>query len=166
MVPYGKKTHPNNRALTISRMISLDKKFDKQPDLHTKYVETMNRYIEDRHTTKIDINQRNDNLNKKVNYTPKHVFTNINKPGKIRIVFKCQKTTLSENLLKRSDLLNNLFRPGKFCVLADIEKMFPQVLVDKSDRDIQMNVHLFGRVDSSCCCIWALHKTALMLSKL
>ena len=44
--------------------------------------------------------------------------------------------------------------------MADIEKMLHQVLVDKSDRDIQTNVHLFGKVDSSCCCIWALHKTA------
>ena len=23
-----------------------------------------------------------------------------------------------------------------------------------------MNVHLFGRVDAPCCCIWALNKTA------
>ena len=27
-------------------------------------------------------------------------------------------------------------------------------------RDIRMNVHLFGKVDSPCCCLWALLKTA------
>ena len=35
-------TLSNNKALAISRMISLDKKFDRPPDLHTKYVETIN----------------------------------------------------------------------------------------------------------------------------
>ena len=34
-----------------------------------------------------DINKRNDNFNNKVNYIPHHAVTNINKPGKIRIVF-------------------------------------------------------------------------------
>ena len=31
---------------------------------------------------------------------------------------------------------------------------------DEKFQDIQMNVHLFGKVDSPCCCIWALNKTA------
>ena len=167
-------------------MISLEKKFDRQPDLKIKYVETINQYIKDEHATKIDINKRDDNFNNKVNYIPHHAVTNINKLGKICIVFdvgaKCQSTFLNENLLKGPDLLNNLvrvllrFRQGKLCVMADIEKMFHQVMVDlrdkdalrfiwRSDRDknfqdVQMNVHLFGKVDSPCCCIWALNKIA------
>lgn len=42
---------------------------------------------------------------------------------------------------KSPDLLNNLvrvllrFQQGKFCLMADIEKMFHQVLVDKNDHD-------------------------------
>ena len=59
--------------------------------------------------------------------------------------------------------------------MADIEKVFHQVMVNKRDGDamgfiwrsnrdenfqnIQMNVHLFEKVDSPCCCIWALNKT-------
>ena len=151
-----------------------------------KYVETLNQYIKDGHTTKIDINKRNDNFYNKVNYNPHHAVTKINKPGKIRIVFhagaKCQSTSLNENLLKGPDLLNNLvgvllrFCQDKFCVIADIKKIFHQVMVNQRDRDalrfiwrnnrdenfqyIQMNVHLFGKVDSPCCCIWALNKTA------
>ena len=113
--------------------------------------------------------------------------TDIKKPGKIYIVYdagaKCQNTSLNENLLKGPDLLNNLvgvllrFRQGKFCIMADIGKMFHQVMMDLRDRDalrfiwisnkeenfqdIQMNVYLFGKIDSPCCCIWALNKTAL-----
>ena len=79
-------------------------------------------------------------------------------------------------------VLNNLvrvllwFRQGKFCVIPDMKKMFHQVMVNQRDRDalrfiwrsnrdenfrdIQMNVHLFGKVDSPCCRTWALSKTA------
>ena len=60
--------------------------------------------------------------------------------------------------------------------MADIKKMFHQVMVNQRDRDalrfiwksnrdenfqhIQINVHLFGKADPPCCCIWALNKTA------
>ena len=124
-------------------MISLEKKFDKQSNLKMKYIETINQYIKDGHVTKTDINKRNDNFNNKVNYIPHQAVTNINKPGKIRIVFdagaKCQGTSLSENFLKGPDLLNNLagvllrFRQGKFCVMVDIEKIFHQVMVNQTD---------------------------------
>ena len=124
-------------------MISLEKKLDKQSNLKMKYIETINQYIKDGHVTKTDINKRNDNFNNKVNYIPHQAVTNINKPGKIRIVFdagaKCQSTSLSESFLKGHDLLNNLagvllrFRQGKFCVMVDIEKMFHQVMVNQTD---------------------------------
>ena len=61
-------------------------------------------------------------------------------------------------------------------MMADIEKMFHQVLVREQDRealrfvwrtnkkeqfrDIRMNVHPFGKVNSPCCCVWTLKKTA------
>ena len=60
--------------------------------------------------------------------------------------------------------------------MASIEKMFHQVIVDFIDRDalrfiwrsntgenfqdIQMNIHLFWKVDSPSCCIWTLNKPA------
>ena len=60
--------------------------------------------------------------------------------------------------------------------MVGIEKMFHQVLVQEKDRDalrslwhankdeefqdLRMNVQLFGKVDSSCCCIWTLNKSS------
>ena len=151
-------------------MISLKKKFDRQPDL--ELCRNYKSLYKSGHATNIDINKRNDDFNNKVNDISHHIVTNINKLGKINKVFdtgaKCQSTSLNENVLKGPDLLNNLVRflllfQGKFCILADIEKMFHQVMVDLRDRyalrfiwrsdrdenfqDIQMNVHLFGKVD-------------------
>ena len=79
-------------------------------------------------------------------------------------------------------MLNNLvgillrFRKGRYCVMANIEKMFHQVLVREQDRealrfvwrtnkkeqfrDMRMDIHPFGKADSPCCCLWALKKTA------
>ena len=46
-------------------------------------------------------------------YIPHHSVTNINKPGKMRVVFdgaaKFNETCLDESLFKGLDLLNNLF---------------------------------------------------------
>ena len=39
-------------------MISLKEKFDRQPDLKMKYVETINQHIKDWYATKIDINKK------------------------------------------------------------------------------------------------------------
>ena len=157
---------------------------DKQPDLKMKYVETINQCIKDGHATKININKRNDKFNNKLNYILHHELTNTNIPWKTRILFdagvKCQSISLSGNLLKRINLLKNWvgillqFCQGKFCIMVDIEKMFHQVMVKQRDwdalrliwrsnrgdnfQDIQINVHWLEKVDSSCCCVWALKK--------
>ena len=157
-------------------MISLEKKFDRQPDL--EICRNYKLLYKNGHATNIDINKRNDDFNNKVNDISHHIVTNINKLGKINKVFdagaKCQGTSLNENVLKGPDLLNNLVRvlllfQGKFWILADIENMFHQVVVGLRDRyalrfiwssdrdenfqDIQMNVHLLGKVDPTCYCI-------------
>ena len=42
---------PNNRCLASSRMLSLEKKFEKSPSLKEKYVQTINEYIKDGHAS-------------------------------------------------------------------------------------------------------------------
>ena len=95
---------------------------------------------------------------------------------------KWQSTSLNENLIKRPDLLDSLvgvlhwFRQSKFCFMANIQEdvspsngepkgqrcsgIHLRSSTDEIFQDIQMNFHLFEKVDLLCCCIWALNKTA------
>ena len=69
-----------------------------------------------------------------MNYLPHHGVSNINKPGRVRVVFntgaKFENTCLNNNILKGPDLLNNLFsvllkfREGLYGIISDIQKMF------------------------------------------
>ena len=119
-------TLPNNRLLAISRMISLEKKFDRHPGLKMKYGKTINQYIKDEYATKSNTNKRNDNFSNNVNCISHHAVTNIKKPGKICIIFdagaKWRSPSLNESILKGLNLPNSLigillrFRQGKFAL--------------------------------------------------
>ena len=69
----------------------------------------------------------------------------MNKPGKVRVMFnasaKLQNTFLNKNLLICADYLKNMvgillrFFRDKFAVMVDIEQMYHQIKVYKSDQD-------------------------------
>ena len=118
-----KRILPYNRNVVISRMLWLERKFEKQPSLKFKYVETINEYTEKGHACKLPHKARKEEHNEIINYIPHQTVTNINKPGKIRVVFDAQaryeNTSLNEKLYKGPDLLSSLartllhFRQGK-----------------------------------------------------
>ena len=113
---------------------------------------------------------------------------NVNKPGKVRVVFDCASTydsiSLNSQLLQGPNLLNNLvgvlirFRQEQLALAADIEAMFHQVRVHERDCDAlrflwwpngdldaqpscyRMQVHLFGATSSQSCAAHALKRTA------
>ena len=119
---------PNNRSLALSHFLSLEKKFQNNPEFHKQYQETVKEYIEKRHATKV---KEENNTKNFINYLPHPGVVNINKPGKIRVVFDAgatyNSTSLNKSLLKGPDLLNNLvgvflcFRIGCYAVMGDIE---------------------------------------------
>ena len=112
---------------------------------------------------------------------------NPNNPGKIRKVFdaatKHEGTSLNYKFLKGPHLLKSLiaflirFRKGKYAVIADIKGRFHQIFLLEKDQDALrffwrdtpsgktddyvINVHLYGKIDSSCCTNFSLKKTAL-----
>ena len=102
---------PNNRSLALSRFLSLEKKFKNNPEFHKQYQKTIKEYIEKGHATNI---KDEINTNNVINYLPHHGVVNINKPGKVRVVFDAgathNSTSLNKSLLKGPELLNNLVK--------------------------------------------------------
>lgn len=117
-------------------------------------------------------------------YIPHHGIYHPKKPEKLRVVFDCSAkhrgTSLNEHLLSGPDMINNLtgvlirFRQHQIALMCDIEKMFHQFKVQKTDRDFlrflwwkngdlstqpqeyRMTVHLFGAVSSPGCANYGL----------
>ena len=175
---------PKNGTLAEKRFQSLENKFGKNPELTEICIE----YIDLGHALKLT-NDHSLNISDITNYVPHHGVLNINKPGRVRVVFdastKYNDTCLNQNLLPGPDLLNNFvsvlirFRQAKYAAMADKEKMFHQIFVSPNDTnalrflwweipdevvsDNKMLVHIFGKVDSPCCTNWALRKVPEMV---
>ena len=119
---------------------------------------------------------------------PHHAVFHPKKPNKIRIVFDCAArsngTSLNEQLLTGPDILGSLigvlsrFRKDKVALVADVEAMYHQVLIDPKDEPYlrflwwpggdtslppahyNMKVHVFGATSSPACALYALKETA------
>ena len=123
---------PYNREIAVSRLKSLENKFQKEPELYKKYQQTMESYLKNGYATKLNTKLYNEN-NEIVNYIPNHEVKNVNKPGKVRVVFdagaKSNSTSLNQNLLKGPGYLSKLisilikFLKEKFAVMGDIKEI-------------------------------------------
>jgi len=135
---------PNNRNLAVKRLLSIEKKLEKNPELSKMYHLAMNDYIIRGYARQLTPEEASS-TSSRTNYVPHHCVIHPHKPGKIRVVFDAAatfaNTSLNNNLLVGPDLLNNLisvllhFRTGKIAVMADIEQMFHQVKVHLRDQD-------------------------------
>ena len=173
---------PNTKELALRRLYSLEKKLQKSPDLEEKYNNATKEYMDKGHTNKLSEREANKTSNT-TNYIPHHCVFHPKKPSKVHAVFDASaKYKNDSHLLKGPDLINNLvsiliqFRLGKYAVTADIEQVFNQVKVKKSDQDAlrflwrflkteklqeyAMAVHLFGKNDSPCCSNYTLKQCA------
>ena len=123
----------NNRALAIARMIKMEPKFKPDPKFHEMYTPTINDYIKQGHTIKVT-SEKSERPSCIINYLPHHGVRNINKPGRVRVVFdaavKFKNTCLNNNILKGPVLLNNLFSVTYFLKLENYV-MILQVLHNK-----------------------------------
>ena len=135
---------PNNKELALQRLYSVEKKLQKSPELGKKYSNAIKEYIDKGYAIKLSEREANKTFNI-TNYIPHHCVLHPKSPNKVRVVFaasaKYKHDSLNNHLLKGPDLINNLisiliqFRLGKYAVTADIEQMFHQVKVKKSDKD-------------------------------
>ena len=107
----NKPTLPYNKSLALSRFHSLEKKFKQHPEFAEKYKSAVKDYISKGHAVILSPEEAKDRSSV-TNYVPHHGVTNVNKPGKVRIVFHAaaqfDKTCLNEKLLRGPDYLNKL----------------------------------------------------------
>ena len=91
----------------MARFHSLDKKFKQHPEFGEKYKNIVNDYISKGHAVKLSPEEA-----KHRSPVTNYGVTNVNKPGKVRVVFDAaaqfDKTCLNEKLLKGPDYLNKL----------------------------------------------------------
>ena len=136
--------HLKNQVLAVQRLESLEKRLIKNPDKARQYSDTIKRYLELRHTTKVSATESTP-TNNMIYYITHHYVTNPNKQNKFRVAFdasaKFAETSLNDYLLKGPDLLTIIlavllrFRNRKYSISADIEKMFHQIFVKQNDRN-------------------------------
>lgn len=139
--------------LAKKRFLHLEARFKKQPLLKELYFDFIHEYANLGHLTEdvVDSSQ--------VNYfLPHHpVFKQNSESTKLRVVFDASARTssgLSVNDLQmigpnvQDSLINILlrFRQYKYVLSGDVEKMYRQVLMDESDRNLQ---YILWRDDES-----------------
>ena len=174
---------PNSRAVAERRLGSLKRRLSRDAQLHQRYAETMQMYIERGYAEPV---LEGTGAGVRRWFLPHHPVMNPNKPDKVRIVFDCASrscgVTLNDLLMQGPQLMNNLvgvltrFRLGNIALVADIEAMFHQVMVAPEDRDAlrflwwpggdlaemprvyRMAVHLFGATSSPSCASFCLRR--------
>ncbi|XP_060602645.1 uncharacterized protein LOC132755746 [Ruditapes philippinarum] len=177
---------PNNLVLAHARLNHLKRKLSRDNVLHEMYTKTMTDYIDKGFAKEVT---NKDTNSEQIWYLPHHPVANVNKPGKVRVVFDCaakyKGISLNSQLLQGPDMMNSLvgvltrFRQEKVALSADIEAMFHQVCVCEKDCDALrflwwpggdlsitpmtycMKVHLFGATSSPSCAAYALRRTAI-----
>ena len=174
---------PDNREQILHRLKYTRKRMGKDMKFKEDYCSFMRKIIEAGYAKKVP----KERLKQRGWYIPHHgVYHPRNK--KFRVVLDCsaEKDGISLNsvLLQGPDFTNSLlgillnFRKGKIPVMADIEKMYYQVLIPEEHRkflrffwwegddmnmeptEYEMCVHPFGAISSKSCVTFALHQTA------
>ncbi|XP_065076509.1 uncharacterized protein LOC135700047 [Ochlerotatus camptorhynchus] len=137
---------PDSRPMALRRLQCLKKRMDKDP----KLAETLHQKIADFVTKGYARRLTDEELKQplqRVWYLPTFPVTNINKPGKIRIVWDAAASacgvSLNSALLKGPDQLCELYtiliqsREGRIALTGDVREMFLQVLMRLEDQHCQ-----------------------------
>ena len=133
----------DSRSTARKRLYSLEKKLDRNPEFAALYYKEMDRIISKGYAQKVDPTVKRA----RIWYLPHFGVQNINKPGKVRVVFDAAARTegvcFNDLLDTGPDLLESLlgvllrFRQFAFAVKADIKDMFLCIEIIDADRGAQ-----------------------------
>ncbi|XP_076246401.1 uncharacterized protein LOC143186603 [Calliopsis andreniformis] len=182
---WNEKCAPNvnGKIVAQKRLISLERKLDREPEYASLYHAEMERFIENGYAVKV-----NDQVTtSRPWYLPHFGVRSSTKPGKVRLVFDAAaKTTgvsLNGQLESGPDLLQSLpgillrFRLHECAFKADIKDMFLRIKIREEDRGAQrflwrgknrqgspetyeMTRLIFGAKSSPCTAIYVKNKNA------
>lgn len=135
---------PDDYEYACRRLAGIERKMGRSSEYAAAYTKQIDRLVSENYARKLDHGIQAS----PVWYLPHFGVTNVNKPGKLRLVFdaaaRYQGTSLNENLLSGPDLLNSLmgvlikFRMRKIAFTADIADMFMRVKIREADQGAQL----------------------------
>ncbi|XP_052753688.1 uncharacterized protein LOC128201267 [Galleria mellonella] len=138
----------DSKTLAVNRLQQMEKRFLHKPEFKNQYTNFMDEYLSHEHMEMIPENELNTN-NKNIYYLPHHaVLRPSSLSTKLRVVFDgsavpANGKSLNDELLIGPPLLQDIrylitrWRQHKICLVADIQKMYRQILVSKKDIDLQ-----------------------------
>lgn len=147
----------DSKSMALDKLLRMEKRFEKDPQLHKEYVAFMTDYLKLGHMEKLD--NRHSLGNTTAFYFPHHaVLRPGNNTTKLRTVFNGSASTSSGVSLNdvlmtgpslQQDIFNILlrFRFHRYVITADIKKMFRQIGV-YDDRLMQLILWRFSAEES------------------
>lgn len=136
----------DSRSIALNRLYRMERLFTRDADLKKQYTKFMIEYLDNGHMEAVP---KRELISKKVYYLPHHaVLRPMSLSTKLRVVFDGTAApkngkALNEELLVGPPLLQDIrdlitrWRQHKFCLVADIQKMFRQILISREDIDYQ-----------------------------
>lgn len=133
----------NGWVTAYKRLLALESRFERDPEYAELFRKEMARFIQNGYVAKA----ANHEDYRRVWYSPIFGVTNINKPGKVRIVLdaaaKTNGVSLNDQVEKGPDFLQPIlgvivrFRQFPIALKADIKDMFLRIKVREADRGAQ-----------------------------
>lgn len=123
----------HSRDIALKRLLHLERRLSRDPELKAQYVQFMNEYLTLGHMKRVDMSPSEDS---KSYYLPHHcVFKGLKQSSKIRVVFdaSCKSSNgvslndiLRVGLVVQQDLMSIVmrFRTIAYVMVADIIKMY------------------------------------------
>ncbi|XP_049877906.1 uncharacterized protein LOC126375107 [Pectinophora gossypiella] len=136
-----------SKSIAVSRLQQMEKRFIRNSQFKDEYIQFMKQYESANHMIKAPVNE-SDTINLPY-YLPHHaVLRPTSLSTKLRVVFDGSAApekgnSLNDELLVGPPLQQDIrdlvtrWRQHQFCLVADIQKMYRQILIAKDDVDFQ-----------------------------
>ncbi|XP_045541461.1 uncharacterized protein LOC123722953 [Papilio machaon] len=147
-LPFKDEDAPNlgnSRQLALKRLHQMENKFKRIPEFHEEYCKFMRQYESLGHMEIVpEIEKKN-----RAYYLPHHAILRASSlTTKLRVVFDgsakpVDGNSLNDELLIGPPLQQDIralvtrWRQHKYCLVADIQQMYRQILISKQDTDYQ-----------------------------